>query len=323
VIGEDWINVPVTIVTDGADLPASLQFDLSFDTASYALLDVQVGDAAAQADKSVVFNESTPGTITVVVAGLNQNTIPDGVVAEISLCPLVQVVDSNALGFDAVVVSDPFGTPVDVIYESSSHAWQNEMEQESASASEQMMPAEQEETSTSDLGEASSIVGAIDDGTTTGDAVTGIASNQNSSTRGLFTLLGTRAGGDQTGKSPGTDRRLQARGLTGFIDQAKEDARNSPGYSQDGSAPERVVSTSDPQGLTAPSWDGAEGLKHANPQQEDYTSARATGQAVHGSSSYSSDTTDTGRHGAKTLTGCLLAFTVAALALAVRSRLIR
>lgn len=322
VVAEDWVTVPVTIVADGGDLPASLQFDLSFDTASFALLDVQVGDAAAQAGKSVVFNESTPGTITVVVAGLNQNTILDGVVAEISFCPLVQGVDSYALGFDAVVVSDPFGNPVDVIYESSPHAWENEIEQESASASEQVMPTEQEETSTSDLGETTSVAGAVDEGTTTGNAATNVATAQKSSTansistRGPLAIVGTRASGSQTGENRGTDRRLQANGFQGSTGQANEGARNSEGYPQDSSALERIGSTNDPQEFTAPSPDNAKGLKHAHP--EDYTSSRAKHQKGPGSSTYSSDT---GRHGAKTVTGCVIAFTVAALALAVRSRL--
>jgi hypothetical protein len=314
VVAEDWVTVPVTIVADGGDLPASLQFDLSFDTASFALLDVQVGDAAAQAGKSVVFNESTPGTITVVVAGLNQNTILDGVVAEISFCPLVQGADSYALGFDAVVVSDPFGNPVDVIYESSSHAWENEMEQESASASEQVMPTEQDETSTSDFGETTSVAGAIDDGTTTGNAATNVASAQKSSTRGPLAVFGTRASGAQTGEKAG--RRLQASGLPGPTGHANEGARNSAGYPQDSSAFERIGSTDDPQDLTTTSPDSDKELKHANP--EDYTSARATHQTGPGSASYGSDT---GRHGAKTVTGCVIAFTVAALALVVRSRL--
>jgi len=116
-VGEEYVSIPVTITTDGADQPASLQFDVTYDAANFAVLDVQVGDAAAQAGKSAVFSESGTGTLTVLVAGLNQTVISDGVIANVSLCPLIQTADTQALFLDAVVVSDPFGNPIDVFYE--------------------------------------------------------------------------------------------------------------------------------------------------------------------------------------------------------------
>jgi hypothetical protein len=116
-VGEEYVSIPVTITTDGADQPASLQFDVTYDAANFAVLGVQVGDAAAQAGKSAVFSESGTGTLTVLVAGLNQNVITDGVIANVSLCPLTQTADMQTLFLDAVVVSDPFGNPIDVFYE--------------------------------------------------------------------------------------------------------------------------------------------------------------------------------------------------------------
>jgi hypothetical protein len=116
-VGEDYVSIPVTVSTDGADQPASLQFDVTYDAANFAVVDVQVGDAAAQAGKTAVFSESGSGTLTVLVAGLNQNVITDGVVANVSLCPLSQAADTQTLFLDAVVVSDPFGNPIDILYE--------------------------------------------------------------------------------------------------------------------------------------------------------------------------------------------------------------
>ena len=321
VVADDWITIPITILAEPGEQPASLQFDLSFDDMSFALLDVQVGDAAAQASKSVVFSESAAGTITVIVAGLNQNTILDGVVANISLCPLNEVVDVSALGFDTVVVSDPFGRPVDVVYESPPPDNEQEIEAESASASEQLMPTEEEETFYSESGETTSVAGAIGDGTTrentkTPDA-TGLGSSKGNSTptRLPLAILGSLDDGSAAGDGKGLDGKSQVTGSQTFSGDANQGVWNLTGYPS-AAVPERD-STHHAAELTAPSTDkdsayGTTRFKNTNP---DSTVARDRQRMVSISSWYRSGI---GPDARRKLTGCLIGFAIAALALAVR-----
>ncbi len=321
VVADEWITIPITIAAEPGEQPASLQFDLSFDGTSIALLDVQVGDAALQASKTLVFSESTPGTITVIVAGLNQNTIPDGVVANISFCPLNQVVDATGLGFDSVVVSDPFGNPVDVVYESPPPDNEQGIEAESASASEQLMPTAEEETFYSESGETTSVAGAIGDGTTrenteTPDA-TGLGSSKSNATptRLPLAILGSQADRSAAGDGKGLDGKSQVTGFQASSGHANQGTWNLTG---DASAPAPQRDLRDyQQGLAATSTDkdGAYGATRFEDTNLDSTVARGKQGMVSISSWYRSSI---GPNARRTLTGSVIGFAIAVLAMAVR-----
>ena len=326
VVADDWITIPVTIIAEPGEQPASLQFDLSFDDTSFAFLDLDVGDTAVDASKSVIFSESAPGTITVIVAGLNQNTIPDGVVANISLCPLNEVADADSLGFDSVVVSDPFGNPVDVVYESPPSGNDQGEETESTSASEQTMPTEQEETFNSESGEAIAVAGAGSAATTTGITETRDASALSSSTanstptRLPLAILGSRAGRSAGSDGKGVDGNSQVTGFQASSDNKNQGAWNLAGYPST-AAPQRNL-INDLQGHSQPSLydaaaDGSGSLKGA--YSKDMV-ARDKQQMGSTNSWYRSRI---GRNARRTLTGSVIAFAVAALALSVRWMVLR
>ncbi len=104
---------PIHIAPGDGDQMASLQFDLGFDAASVEVLSVEAGACALQAAKEVVFSRTAAGTVRVIVAGMNQNTIQEGVVATVYL----QRVDTGsapaAMELDSIVVADPMGNSVE------------------------------------------------------------------------------------------------------------------------------------------------------------------------------------------------------------------
>jgi len=219
VVGEDYVSIPVTITTDGADQPASLQFDVTYDAANFAVLDVQVGDAAAQAGKSAVFNDSGNGTVTVLVAGLNQNVITDGVVANVSLCPLSQTVDTQTLFLDGVVVSDPFGNPIDVFYERPPEPEGMQLDDHSADetrfASEYALEAYETDMGSSNSGAMGSLEGTGPEATTAPENTAGATTDRASSSSqtagyGRVTLI--EPGGGKPGGETSTATRAISKG---------------------------------------------------------------------------------------------------------------
>ena len=321
VVAEDWITIPVTIIAEPDEQPASLQFDLSFDDTSFAFLDVQVGDAAMQASKSAVFSESAPGTITVIVAGLNQNGIPDGVVANILFCPLNEVVDITALGFDTVVVSDPFGNPVDVVYESPPPDNEQGIEAESASASERLMPTEQEETLHFESGETTSAAAATGASMTTENTETRDASGLSSSTgnstptRLRLPVLGSQADTSAPGDSKALDGNSQVTNSGGSSGHANQGAWDLTRYPS--TAPPQRDLTDHQQGLSLWSADKAtaDGSTSLTDSDSNQTVAGGKQQMDTISSRYGSGI---GPNARRTLTGSMIAFTIAVLALVAR-----
>ncbi|MBW7862844.1 MAG: hypothetical protein H3C30_00350 [Candidatus Hydrogenedentes bacterium] len=84
IIEENHYAVPC-IVRDTGNEVAALDFHLMYDPALFQPLAVEPGSAALQAGKMVTANMAEPGRYIVVMMGLNQTTIPDGVVAMVTL----------------------------------------------------------------------------------------------------------------------------------------------------------------------------------------------------------------------------------------------
>jgi hypothetical protein len=121
-----YVTVPVSVTAGTNEQPTSLQFDLNYDSGNFSVVTVEPGASAVQAGKSAIFNQTTAGTITVVVAGLNQTLISDGVIATIRLSPLGDGGVTPLFTLDSVVISDPFGKPINAVYEDASALTQEE-----------------------------------------------------------------------------------------------------------------------------------------------------------------------------------------------------
>lgn len=106
----DLTDVPVDIEleTDDGEKVAGLQFDLVFDSTAVSVADFQIGPAAANADKELVWSLVESGRARVIISAVNQDPIPDGTVATglfdiASDAPL----DETPLELDEVIMSDP------------------------------------------------------------------------------------------------------------------------------------------------------------------------------------------------------------------------
>ena len=107
------VTLPVTLDGEVGDAVAAIQFDVLFDADSFMLGDMSVGKAAEDADKDLDYYEIAPGDVRVIIAGLNQLTIADGVVADASFDIHADALDGvYAVSLANVLVSDPYGSPV-------------------------------------------------------------------------------------------------------------------------------------------------------------------------------------------------------------------
>ncbi len=111
--GQRSVPVSVTLAVGSGEEVSAARFTVTFEDDALSLPDVALGSAAAAAGKTINTSQDGPGSTQVLVAGLNQTPISDGVLAVAHFD-----VESNALAGDydisleAVSLSDPFGSPV-------------------------------------------------------------------------------------------------------------------------------------------------------------------------------------------------------------------
>lgn len=112
------VEVPVQFIPDESAGTAGLQFDLEFDASEFAVDSVAAGYSAIQGDKGVTWSEPAPGQLRVLVAGLNQTTMPPGTVVSVYLVPASAASHSEPCAFAEGVASGPFGEDVALSYTS-------------------------------------------------------------------------------------------------------------------------------------------------------------------------------------------------------------
>jgi hypothetical protein len=108
------IRVPIVLGASGPESIAALQLDFTFETAQIQFTAVEAGASALSAAKSAHANPLAPGTARVIIAGLNRNAIPEGIVAWVRFSPAPGAVPPFVLGVGATVLSDPYGNAVEV-----------------------------------------------------------------------------------------------------------------------------------------------------------------------------------------------------------------
>lgn len=93
---------------------SGLQFECDFPGLNAMLETVEIGEAAAGAAKAVNFNRISRGRVRAIVAGLNQNVVPDGPVARLRFRVEHGAGLDGAAPFtlSKVVLSDPFGSRI-------------------------------------------------------------------------------------------------------------------------------------------------------------------------------------------------------------------
>jgi len=111
--GQSRVRLPVTLALGPGEKVGGLQFDLVFDANALELQEVATGPAAKAASKDVFSSPLSSGRVRVLIAGLNQNTIADGVVADAFFEVASRArAGSLPVAVKSVVLSDPFGNAV-------------------------------------------------------------------------------------------------------------------------------------------------------------------------------------------------------------------
>lgn len=78
------VRIPVLYSSHG-DRVAAMQFDLSFPAETLSILSMEAGPAAATAFKSLLVSDQAPGVKRILIAGLNQNLLPDGILLTLTV----------------------------------------------------------------------------------------------------------------------------------------------------------------------------------------------------------------------------------------------
>jgi len=92
---------------------ASLQFDLRYDSASLNIVPF-AGPAAVAVEKAVAARDVAPGRKRILLMGLNQSTLPDGVVVSLRISTDSLAPGMYELRLTDAVGSDKYGRPVPV-----------------------------------------------------------------------------------------------------------------------------------------------------------------------------------------------------------------
>lgn len=104
-----------TLSVSSNESVSAIQFDVLYNPYACEIVNITAGASSVSAQKQVQYNTVSPGQVRVIIAGLNQNIIPSGSVAQITL----QVCGSAPAGIYDIslshtILSSPTGTSVPV-----------------------------------------------------------------------------------------------------------------------------------------------------------------------------------------------------------------
>ena len=107
------VSVPVSLSSGVGEQVAAVQFDITFNSAILVLSDATAGPAASSAGKDISFSTVEPGRARVIIAGLNQNIIPDGIIANALFNVNISAPGGEEpVSLSGVLLSDPNGVAV-------------------------------------------------------------------------------------------------------------------------------------------------------------------------------------------------------------------
>ncbi len=112
--GSDMLR-QVMLTVSSTEKVSSMQFDIEYSSVLVEITNIVLGASAISAQKQLSFNRLQPGKVRVVIAGLNQNVIPSGVVTEVqwAVCKSALAVQTE-IRITNPVLSTPQGTQVPV-----------------------------------------------------------------------------------------------------------------------------------------------------------------------------------------------------------------
>lgn len=102
------------LLDDGGQAIAAVTIDLRYDPEDFSALTVSLGEAARAAGKSLSSNIVSPGWMRILVYGLNDTAIGDGVLGALSLTPAIDLAQDSTVLEQTPTASSPGATPVPI-----------------------------------------------------------------------------------------------------------------------------------------------------------------------------------------------------------------
>ena len=107
-LGTEDVIVPVNIASGAGENVAGINLDINYSATQLSFNGVSAGQAAIDADKSVSSSTPAEGVIRIVVFGVNQNSMNDGVMANVNFdIPAGASVGEVVLSVSNAVATDP------------------------------------------------------------------------------------------------------------------------------------------------------------------------------------------------------------------------
>jgi len=108
--GEKSVSIPINLTSAPGEKVCGFNFDLNLDATKLSFKEVTLGSVAADAGKSLSFSQPSSNTVRVIVVGLNQNVISDGIVLTFSFDILSSAPKGETeLAISKASISDPNG----------------------------------------------------------------------------------------------------------------------------------------------------------------------------------------------------------------------
>lgn len=102
------------LLDDGGQAIAAVTVDLHYDPEDFSALTVSLGEAARAAGKTLSSNIVSPGWMRILVYGLNDTAIGDGVLGALSLTPAIDLAQDSTVLEQTPTASTPGATPVPI-----------------------------------------------------------------------------------------------------------------------------------------------------------------------------------------------------------------
>lgn len=107
------VSIPIELATVSGEEIAALQFDLGYDSSKIALETLNLGAAAQNAGKTVSSSNIFAGVVRIVIHGINNNVIPDGILVNVIIdIPRKASQEVLTLSLSQLVASDTQGDEV-------------------------------------------------------------------------------------------------------------------------------------------------------------------------------------------------------------------
>jgi hypothetical protein len=109
----ETVNLSIQFNPESAAV-AGVQFDILYDPAQFTITP-SAGAAAKAAGKGVSMARPVPGDLRVIIAGLNQNAIASGVIADLAVHVAANAKpNAETIRFDATSAADPNGKSLEL-----------------------------------------------------------------------------------------------------------------------------------------------------------------------------------------------------------------